>query len=315
LFQLISNKRRYNFNHETLTFEKPVKSKTKRILLLSAVFGILVAGFTFLINKNEMVPFQGIYKNRIENLSNHYNILNARLDSQQVFLSEVLFGQDEYYREILELDTLSSSVRMAGIGGSSPSESYESDIIVPIKREILAFQSQLNIQDKSFEEILYKAREREEKLDKIPAISPLLLKNIWISSYYGGRIDPFTHKIRIHRGIDFVGPKYTKIYATGDGIVTLAKYSRNGYGNEVVISHGFGYSTRYAHLSKILVKEGEQVKRGQLIGKMGSTGRSTGTHLHYEVRYDNFPVNPIYYFSEDLTPSEYEEMTGRINEN
>ncbi len=299
-----------------MTFEKPSRSRRIRISLLLTFFGLLALGFSVVINTYDIVPFAGLYENRIQNLSSDFGTLYSKLDSQQIFLKEVLIGQDCYYREILELDSLSPEVRMAGFGGSFQNILYGDDLILPIQNGVMTLQSQLNIQDKSFQEILNKALERDEMLDRVPAISPILLKyNTWISSYFGGRIDPFTHSLRIHRGIDLVGPKNTKIYATGDGTVTLAKYSRNGYGNEVVILHGFGYSTRYAHLNKILVKDGEKVKRGQLIGKMGNTGRSTGTHLHYEVHYMNVPINPIYYFSEDLSPTEYEEMTARINAN
>ena len=157
--------------------------------------------------------------------------MSARLDSQEVFLQDVLIGQDCYYREILELDSLSINVRMAGFGGSSPLEMYDNGLIIPIHNKILSIESQLNVQDKSFQEIFNKAVERNDMLDKIPAISPLLLKyNIWISSYYGRRVDPFSHYVRIHKGIDFVGPKNTKIYSTGDGIVTLIKYSRKRRG-------------------------------------------------------------------------------------
>ena len=277
----------------------------------------------YLIGKYDVVPLEKFYKKRISDLTKDYDILYNKLDSQRVYLGGVLTEQDYYYREILELDSISATMRLAGVGGSTPIGSISLGSIenqningMPINKEIQSLYSQLKLQDRSYNEIFVKALEREDKLNKIPAISPILMQyNTWISSYFGGRIDPFTHTVRIHHGLDFVASKNTKIYATGDGTVTLAKYSRNGYGNEVVISHGYGYSTRYAHLNKILVKEGEKIKRGQTIGTMGNTGRSTGTHLHYEIRQNGIPINPIYYFSENLTPSEYKEMIERLNEN
>jgi len=112
-------------------------------------------------------------------------------------------------------------------------------------------------------------------------------------------------------GVDFVGPRKTEIYATADGIVTLAKHSRKGYGNEIVIDHLYGHETRYAHLNEYLVTEGQKVERGQLIGYMGNTGRSTGTHLHYEVRFQRRPINPIYFFADDLSPEEFEQLAKK----
>ena len=172
----------------------------------------------------------------------------------------------------------------------------------------------MKIQDESYEEIMKAALEKNNKLAHYPGITPVKSdKYIWISSYFGSRTDPFTMHNRAHLGLDFVGPRDTKIFTTANGTVTLVKHSRRGYGNEIVIDHGFGYSTRYAHLKEIKVVEGQKVERGELIGIMGSTGRSTGTHLHYEVRLFNRPVNPMYFFADDISAEEFEQLTTKQN--
>lgn len=208
-------------------------------------------------------------------------------------------------------------MRYAGIGGGDISFDMAhypyNKMIASTATKLTATKTQIRFQDKSYDVIFKEALLFSKKLSCIPAIQPVKqTKNIWISSYFGMRKDPFTFLRQRHKGIDFAGPKNTKIYATADGIVTFTKISYIGYGKEVVISHINDYSTRYAHLNKILVKEGEEVKRGQLIGLMGNSGRSTGTHLHYEIRVKNRPVNPIYYYSDDLTEKEYELITNRI---
>ncbi len=136
---------------------------------------------------------------------------------------------------------------------------------------------------------------------------------IQVSSFFGKRCDPFIHEEADHYGLDFVAPVGTEVYATGEGTVTLLNISRTGYGNELVINHSFGYSTRYAHLEKFFVSEGEWVKRGQLIGLVGNSGRSTGPHLHYEVRYEGKAVNPAFYYSDDLTDNEFHLLTNKPN--
>jgi murein DD-endopeptidase MepM/ murein hydrolase activator NlpD len=154
----------------------------------------------------------------------------------------------------------------------------------------------------------------EKKHNAIPAIRPIAQHNlIMVSSFFGKRFDPFFHEEADHFGLDLVAPVGSEVYATGDGTVTLLNFSRTGYGNELVINHSFGYSTRYAHLEKFFVSEGESVKRGQLIGAVGNSGRSTGPHLHYEVLYEGKPVNPVFYYSDDLTDNEFHLLTSKTN--
>ena len=169
---------------------------------------------------------------------------------------------------------------------------------------------QLYIQSISYDEIVRLANNKEKWLACMPAIVPLLNKdNYKLLSHFGYRYDPvYKNTVKMHEGIDLVGAVGTNIRATGDGVVRIAEISGRGYGNEIVIDHGFGYTTRYAHLSKILVHPGQKVNRGEIIGKLGSTGKSTGPHLHYEVRKNNVPLNPVNFFYQDLSPAEYDKM-------
>ena len=242
--------------------------------------------------------------------------MSYKIDSLSSVLHSQHFTDDNIYRGILGLDSLPDNIRIAGSGGHDPyamkTEGFPNRILIALSTKIENLNNQISIQEESYNEILEVAAEHKTKLEHYPAITPVnCTKHIWISSYFGSRSDPFTFRLKAHSGIDFVGPRNTETYSTASGNVTLVKQSRRGYGNEVVIDHGFGYSTRYAHLNKILVKEGQKVERGDLIGLMGNTGRSTGTHLHYEVRLDNRPINPIYFFAEDLSPEEFEELTNK----
>lgn len=263
-------------------------------------------------------PKELFYKKKISKYRIRYAELSNQLDSLQESLHTHHFKRDKVYREILEMDSLPAPVRYAGMGGSDPYDDYlgtlDKEFIASISQRIEAIKNQVKVQRSSYEEINKRTIQLNIDREYTPAIMPVKPnKYIWISSYYGSRSDPFTFRPRKHNGIDFVGPINTEIYSTATGTVTFVKTSRRGYGNEVVISHELGYSTRYAHLNKIMIQKGQQVRRGQVIGLMGNTGRSTGTHLHYEVRLNNRPVDPIYYYSDDLTAKEYELITKRTD--
>jgi murein DD-endopeptidase MepM/ murein hydrolase activator NlpD len=168
---------------------------------------------------------------------------------------------------------------------------------------------QLSIQSESYEILLLKAREHAMQFSHIPAIQPVSRTDLYsISSDFGVRTDPFYFHQKVHCGLDFVAAEGKSVYATGDGIVTFIQFSRTGYGNEIIIDHSFGFGSRYAHLDTILVTEGQKVKRGQMIGRVGKSGRATGPHLHYEVLYEKKPVNPALYFDSSLTVQEYKQI-------
>jgi murein DD-endopeptidase MepM/ murein hydrolase activator NlpD len=316
---LISKRKRYKFNSTTLNYVELKNTPGRKALKALASFiyiNILALFILGIIYSFIESPEARIQKARINKLTGRYQLLSNRVDSLTSTLQEKHFSDDQKYRNILELDSLSTSIRMAGTGGSDPyaslPKSYSSQFFTDLMIKIENLKDQIKIQESSYDELLESALEKNKKLDHYPAIPPLKLdRYIWLSSYFGVREDPFNHRRRTHFGLDFVGPRNTNIHSTAKGIVTLVKHSRRGYGNEIVIDHGYGFSTRYAHLNEILVAEGQHVERGELIGLMGSTGRSTGTHLHYEVRFNKRPVNPLYFFSDDLKPEEFEQLTKK----
>ncbi|MBN2524276.1 MAG: M23 family metallopeptidase [Bacteroidales bacterium] len=316
---MISKKKKYNFNPDTLSYVEVKHPAGKRILrsLLKFIYLNILAFLILIVLYSFVNSPEAVLQNlRITKFNTKYAILSFKVDSLSSVLQNKHFHDDNIYRGILELDSLPENIRIAGTGGHDPyaghPESYPGKILTALAAKIENLQKQVSIQEESYDEILNAAIEKKDKLEHYPAITPVnCTKHIWISSYFGSRNDPFTFRLRTHTGIDFVGPKNTEVYSTATGNVTLVKQSRRGYGNEVVIDHGYGYNTRYAHLNKILVKEGQKVERGELIGLMGNTGRSTGTHLHYEVRVHNRPTNPIYFFAEDLSPEEFEELTNK----
>lgn len=318
---MISWRKEYYFKPDTLELEEsPI---TIRKLLYKAgrfiLVNTLLATFALIIYLHYFeTPQNLVHKKELATLLARYDSLDAKIEHQRQNLLANISSSDKIYREVLGLDSLTSSIRLAGIGGTEPNELLNvlhNDIKRNLLLQYLNFSSQVSLQKESFDIIEEKASLHSKMLECIPGILPVSPDpHIWISSYFGGRNDPFTSVLRKHKGIDIVGPQNTKIYATADGIVTLADYSRTGYGNEIVIDHGFGYNTRYAHLNKLIVKEGDTIRRGDLIGLMGNTGRSTGTHLHYEVRLHNRAIDPMLFFEDDLTPEEYALITARNEE-
>jgi murein DD-endopeptidase MepM/ murein hydrolase activator NlpD len=220
---------------------------------------------------------------------------------------------DNIYRVIFEAEPIPSSMRRAGFGGTdryAALRGYKhSDIVINTTRTMDVIASQLYVQSKSFDEVFDMARNKELLLAALPAIQPVSNRELRrIASYYGYRTDPFYKIKKFHEGLDFSAPVGTEVYATGDGVVTRIERLSGGYGNYIIIDHGFSYETLYAHLSKFEVRRGQKVKRGQVIGYVGNSGKSTAPHLHYEVRRNGRPVNPVHYFFNDISPDEYDQL-------
>ena len=220
---------------------------------------------------------------------------------------------DNIYRIIFEAEPVSQSERKAGYGGVdryARLDGYEnSDLLISTTRTMDQLFSQLYVQSKSYDQVYDLAKRKEQMLRCIPAIQPIRDNDIRrISSYYGYRTDPFYKVRKFHDGVDFSAPLGKEVLATADGTISEVKRSRRGYGNTIVIDHGFSYKTVYAHLNSFKVRKGQKVTRGQVIGTIGNTGKSTAPHLHYEVRKNNRAINPIHFFFNDLTPEQYEEI-------
>lgn len=231
-------------------------------------------------------------------------------------LNEIERRDEEMYRLALHAKSFPSEYRQMGIGGSDRyshlRELSNSELLVSTAQKIDKLERRLHAQSLSFNELLNLAKNKEKMLACIPAIQPIRNKELKSAiSGYGYRVDPIYKTRQMHSGIDFNARIGTEIYATGDGLVVGVESNHWGYGKSVLIDHGFGYHTRYAHMSAFKVRKGQKVKRGECIGLVGSTGKSTGPHLHYEVIKDGNAVNPIGYFHQDLSPEQYEELLKR----
>ena len=258
-------------------------------------------------------PKEKRLKNEIHNLKSQYEIINNDLEQIELVLDNIQQRDDNIYRTIFEADPIPTSIRKQGFGGVNRYKKLSgysnSDLIINTSKKIDQLTKQLYLQSKSFDEVIDLAKNKSKMLASIPAIQPVANKDLKrMASGYGYRIHPIYKTRKMHYGMDFSAKVGTEIYATGDGVISKVKRSKRGYGNYVKINHGFGYETLYAHMSKYIVKKGQKVKRGEVIGYVGNTGISTAPHLHYEVRKDNRKINPVNFYYNDLTPEEYEKM-------
>jgi murein DD-endopeptidase MepM/ murein hydrolase activator NlpD len=312
-------KEKFFFNHHTLIFEKakrPLRKVIGRLILwfsLAAVFSVavLIVAYNFFDS-----PKERILKRELSQMELQYKIINDKLDQVNTVLSEIQERDDNIYRVIFEAEPVPDELRMAGFGGSdryARLEGYRnSEVLIETSKKLDKITSQMVVQSKSYDEVFEMAKNKAKFLSAMPAIQPISNKDLKrLSSYYGYRMDPFYKVMKFHEGVDFSAPIGTEIYATGDGVVGNIVKSKRAYGNSVEVNHGFGYQTFYAHCDKILVKQGQQIKRGQVIAHVGNTGKSTAPHLHYEVRKNNKVIDPINFFFNDITPEEYELILKR----
>lgn len=311
------SKVKYRFNKKSLTFDRVQTTMRKRLLYLfshlstGVVFGaaVLIFGYNFVGSPKEKAQ-----KREIEKMKFQYQLLNSQLEKVTKILTDLQERDDNIYRVIFEAEPIPNSMRQAGFGGIDRYENLKgysnSDLMVETEKKMDKILGQLYVQSKSFDDVFLMAKNKEQMLASIPAIQPVSNKDLKrIGSYFGMRLDPFYKVRKFHEGIDFSAPVGTEVYATGNGTVTLAgRDNKGGYGNQVWIDHGFSYKTVYAHLSRIFVKPGQKIMRGQIIGYVGNTGKSTAPHLHYEVRKSGIAVNPIYFFYNDITPEQFEMM-------
>jgi len=307
---------KYIFNETTQTYEPVKRSAAQHFfrLFLFMVSSIAIATLIFVFSFTFFEsPKEKIMERELSQYKLQFQIMNNRLDQMQALLNELSDKDDNIYRVIFEAEPIPKSIRQAGYGGTdryAKLEGYENSMLLKQTAEKLdKIASQVYVQSKSFEDVYKLAREKEKMLRSIPGIQPVKITDLKrISSYFGWRIDPIYKIKKYHSGIDFSSPKGSPIFATGDGIVKKIRHSRRGYGNTITIDHGYGYKTFYAHLSKIKVKKGQKIKRGETIGLIGNTGKSTAPHLHYEIIKNGRKINPIYYFFNDLNPAQFDEM-------
>jgi len=307
---------KYYYDKKTLSYKRiklsPFK-KFQRILffLITSLFSGLLMIFVFFTFFDS--PKEKMLNREIENMVFQYNQIKDKLNQISLVMADLQNRDDNIYRVIFEAEPIPNSIRKAGYGGVNRYEALKgynnSDLIINTTKKLDQISKQLYIQSKSFDEIIELAKHKSEMLAAIPAIQPVSNKNLSrMASGFGPRIDPIYKTKKFHAGMDFSAKTGTPIYATGNGKVIRVRKSRKGYGNHVKIDHGYGYVTLYAHMQKYIVKKGQKVKRGEVIGYVGNTGKSVAPHLHYEVHKNGKKVNPVNFFYNDLTSEEYEKM-------
>lgn len=302
----------YHYNAETCKYEPIIvrgRALWKKLMYQALVCcAIAIAGLIY-VNVNYPSWDESELRKEREVLLSEWNSLDQRLNTVTGRLSALEHQDDHTYRSILDLQPLDSSVRAAGVGGR---ESEAAAVTHPVIRngyeKAEKLKARLDIEGQSFEELLKELSTRKKKWASMPAMTPISNKDlIRLHTTFGMRLHPILGYWREHRGLDLTAPAGAPVYATGDGYVYMAYYS-DTYGRVIYLRHGFGYETRYAHLTEYIVVPGQRVQRGQVIGYVGTTGQSDGTHLHYEVLYNNNQVNPMNFFHRYLSNEEYQKL-------
>jgi murein DD-endopeptidase MepM/ murein hydrolase activator NlpD len=320
----MAKKVKYYFDTETLAYKKIKTKKSKQLgyivlfFVSSTLFGFLC--FVVLLNTPYFeTPKDRLQSREIESMKLRYSILNKKMDQINEVLEEIEERDNNIYRTYFNTSPIPKEQRKAGFGGINRYKELEgynnSELVINTSKRIDILSKQLAIQSKSLDEIVALAKQKNKLLAAIPAIQPVKNEQLKrMASGYGYRSDPFTKARKMHQGMDFTAPTGTPIFATGDGVVKRADNSASGYGNHIVINHGYGYTTLYAHLSKFKTKVGQKVKRGDVIGYVGSTGRSEAPHLHYEIHKDGKPVNPINFYYGNISAAEYTIISKLANQ-
>ncbi|MEX1187945.1 MAG: M23 family metallopeptidase [Bacteroidia bacterium] len=307
---------RYQFNTKSLSYERVKMSLKDRMLQLMSFLGtgLVFAALGVLIAYNTIdSPREKALEREVDQLRFEYDILNQRLGTMTTVLEDLQDRDDDIYRVVFEAEPITDDVRNAGFGGVNRYRKYRSlengELVSESMRKADVLSKQLVVQSKSYDEIYEMIKKKTAMLSAIPAIQPVNNKDLKrMASGFGYRTDPIYKTTKFHAGMDFSAPVGTEIYATGDGIVVRADADASGYGNHVRIQHGYGYLTLYGHMSRIKASRGQKVKRGDVIGYVGNTGKSVGPHLHYEVHKNDKAVNPVNFYYNDLSPAEYATM-------
>lgn len=312
------SKVKYYYDSETLSYQKIENKRSRKFgIVLIGIAGAFLAGFILLviyINIPQIeTPKEMALKRELQNMQLQYNILNKKMSQIENVLTNVEDRDNNIYRLYFETNPIPEEQRKAGFGGINRYknlEGYEnSKLISETNQRMDILTKQIVVQSKSLDEIAVLAEEKEKLLAAIPAIQPVKNQNLKrIASGYGWRSDPFTKVKKFHYGMDFSAPRGTPVYATGDGVIDRADNRSTGYGNHIRIDHGFGYTSLYGHLYKYNVRRGQKVKRGDVIGFVGSTGRSEAPHLHYEIFMNEDRINPINFYYGNLSPEEFDQV-------
>ena len=312
---------KYYYDAETLSYRKIKRKKATTFkyafvfLLAAALFSLL---FNFISNQYIDSPKERQLARELQNMQLQYELLNKRMDDAIAALENVEERDNAIYRLYFEANPIPEEQRRAGFGGVNRYKKFEgydnSQLIAESNKRLDILEKAIVVQSKSLDEIAKLAEDKEKFLEAIPAIQPVRNENLTrMASGYGYRTDPFTKVRKFHFGMDFTAPRGTPVYATGNGIVKRADNSSSGYGKHIRIDHGYGYVSLYAHLYKYNVRVNQRVKRGDIIGYVGSTGRSEAPHLHYEVFKDDERINPINFYYGNLSATEFNELLRKAS--
>jgi murein DD-endopeptidase MepM/ murein hydrolase activator NlpD len=307
---------KYFFNTHTMRYEKLATPLRVRLLQVigyiaaSIVTGILIFAITFQYIDS---PKEKYLRQQNDDLKQNYSVLEERMKQLELQMDEIENRDNNVYRSIFESSPIPDSARIKDQEIKREVKLVQSlgetELVKSMTNQLNNLSLRLAYQAKSFIEIANLVKNKEKLIAAIPSIQPVSNKNLnRIASGFGYRIDPIYKDRRLHAGLDFTAASGTPIYATADGVVRDAGFNTGGYGNRVLINHGFGYETTYSHMYKVKARVGERVKRGEVIGYIGNTGKSTGPHLHYEVHRNGIAVDPIYYFYNDLTPAQFDRI-------
>lgn len=303
----------YRYNAATDNFERVFPSMRSRLWfalrLLLLIGGVALITY-LIIYYFDYTPGERRLREENQVLKQQYELLNRRVDNSLKVMDQIRSRDDNFYRVMLQMEPLNNTHRYAGLNNENRyrelSRMSDGGLVKYVTQRVDLLERGLYAQSLSFDEIKRAALNQKGKMDHIPSILPLKTGSQRISGGYGMRRDPLNGMAVFHTGIDFAAYEGTPVLATADGIVQTAE-RKNVYGNVIEIDHGYNYSTRYMHLSQLKVQPGEQVSRGQIIGFVGSTGKSKAPHLHYEVRFRGESQNPVNYFFKDLTPEDFGE--------
>ena len=312
---------KYYYDSETLSYRKIRRKKRttfKYVLVFLSAAGLFGFLSFFIISQYVESPKERELARELQNMELQYQLLNKRMDDAIAALENVEERDNAIYRLYFEANPIPEEQRRAGFGGVNRYKKYEgydnSQLIAETNKRLDILEKAIVVQSKSLDEIAKLAEDKEKFLESIPAIQPINNMNLTrVASGYGFRTDPFTKVRKFHWGMDFTAPRGTPIYATGNGVVKRADNSSTGYGKHIRIDHGYGYVSLYAHLYKYNVRVNQRVKRGDLIGFVGSTGRSEAPHLHYEIFKDGNRINPINFYYGNLSAEEFEKLLEKAS--
>jgi len=307
---------KYYYDPDTLSYQKIKVRKREKfrtfMLMVLAAFIFMILGFVVFTPVFES-PKEKELKRELEFVKLNEELHSKKIEQLGKVLAEIQERDNNIYRLYFEVNPIPDEQRKAGFGGVNRYKALEgfnnSEMIIDVTKNMDILSKQLYVQSKSLDEIVKLAEDKEKLLAAIPAIQPVENKDLTrMASGYGWRTDPFTKARKKHWGMDFTAPRGTPVYATGDGVIVRADQASAGYGKHIRIDHGFGYVSLYAHLSNYNVRKGQKVKRGDLIGFVGNTGRSQAPHLHYEIFKNGNRINPINFYYGNLSPEEFEAM-------